>query len=244
MPPSAKVNPDPRHDILLDEGHFHGTTDRDLAAAFRDVEEQFTHLCVFFHGGLVDADSGLSSAHRLEGDYAGAGAYPLFFIWRSGLLDTIRALLRKHSKTPAFAAAADHGVRLVADKIRKALDQERSLKARARRKPRARTLTALADFAEPFDRAWGARTARVQLGGSSSELEAFARFLVNSEKRRGKRPPPTFLPERLEGARNPLSRILHRFNTGHDHGLYTTVIEELFIALGVNELAADIWQEM
>jgi hypothetical protein len=240
----AKPSPDPRHDILLQEGMFHGTTAEDLTAAFQDLEQHSSHLCVFFHGGLVDENSGLTSAHHLADGYTGTGTYPFFFIWRSGLLDTIRALLRKHSRNPAFLLAADYTVRLLADKIASALDQDVLLKVRARRKPRARTLEALAAFAEPFDKAWAARTARVQLGCSSSELDFFVRFLTHADKRRGKRPPPTFVPEKLQGARNPLSRILHRFNSGHDHGLYTTVVEELFIAIGVNDLAGKIWSEM
>jgi hypothetical protein len=227
---------------VLEEGRFHGTTDTDLAAAFQNLEP-FNHVCVFFHGGLVDEDSGLDAAHRLARNYTQAGAYPFFFIWRSGLLDTLKALLRKHAKTPAFNLAAYHTITLVADKISAALDQDKSLKSLARRKPKSRTLEALAAFAEPYDQAWRARATAPQLGGSSSELDQFARFLVNADKRRA-RPPPTFLPGKLQGARNPLSRILHRFNTGHDHGLYTTVVEELFIALPVKEVAVCIWKGM
>jgi hypothetical protein len=48
----------------------------------------------------------------------------------------------------------------------------------------------------------------------------------------------------LRGAQNPLARIVHRFNTGHDHGLYTTVIEELLIAAQLDKAAAAIWDEM
>jgi hypothetical protein len=244
MPATAKTSPDPLHDILLEEGMFHGTTDNDLAAAFQNLEQQQSnHLCVFFHGGLVDEGSGLGSAHRLARGYGQAGAYPFFFIWHSGLLDTLKALLRKYAKSPAFIAGADHAITLVAAKIIAALDQDKSLKSLARRKPKARTLEALAAFSAPYDQAWTMRTSAVQLGCSSSELDQFARFLVNAEKRRGRRP-PAFLPENLQGARNPLSRILHRFNTGHDHGLYTTVIEELFIALEVNKVAGGIWNEM
>jgi hypothetical protein len=244
MPATAKTSPDPLHDILLEEGIFHGTTDKDLAAAFQNLGQNFNHLCVFFHGGLVDESSGLDSAHRLAGNYGQAGAYPLFFIWRSGLLDALKALLRKHADSPAFNAGAYHAVTLVAAKINAALDQEKTLKSHARRKPKAGTLKALEAFAEPYDQAWATRTSAVQLGCSSSELDQFARFLIDADKIRGKRPPPTFLPGNLRGEANPLSRILHRFNTGHDHGLYTTVIEELFIALRVNELAGLIWNEM
>jgi hypothetical protein len=75
-------------------------------------------------------------------------------------------------------------------------------------------------------------------------LDQFALFLMNAEKalpvkrRRLKR-------QNLSGPQNPLGRIVYRFNTGHDHGLYTTVIEELLIALRLDEkVGRPIWRKM
>ena len=49
----------------------------------------------------------------------------------------------------------------------------------------------------------------------------------------------------LRGIDNPLSRIISRLNSGHDHGLYTTIVEEILICLGVKRLIGKpIWDRM
>jgi len=73
-------------------------------------------------------------------------------------------------------------------------------------------------------------------------LEQFAKFLLNAEKARPARR-RVFKPTRLSGRDNPLARIIHRFNTHHDHG-FTTIIEELFIALGLDVLGSRTWLTM
>ena len=48
-------------------------------------------IAIHFHGGLVSYRSGMDIASRLEDVYwnNGAGSYPLFFVWESGLLETL-----------------------------------------------------------------------------------------------------------------------------------------------------------
>jgi hypothetical protein len=46
-------------------------------------------LAIHFHGGLVSAAAGRKIAERLTPIYVTAGAYPLFFVWESGLLENI-----------------------------------------------------------------------------------------------------------------------------------------------------------
>jgi hypothetical protein len=47
-------------------------------------------LAIHFHGGLVSAASGYEIANRLTPLYRAAGAYPIFFVWESGLLETLK----------------------------------------------------------------------------------------------------------------------------------------------------------
>jgi hypothetical protein len=47
------------------------------------------HVVIHFHGGLVPLESGLKIVERLLPRYQGAGADPLFFVWESGLLETL-----------------------------------------------------------------------------------------------------------------------------------------------------------
>jgi hypothetical protein len=233
---------DKLHYTDLEYGKFSRTTAQDLTNAFInfDKSNQREHLCGFFHGGLTSRDEALKTAGCLIDGYTKAGAYPFFFIWNSDLFHVLQENIQSYAKHPFFVTVVNHTVRIVARKISAALDKQGSLKIQQRAAPQ--TLEELASFAKRYDRAW-AKRAGTQLGCSSSELDQFAKFLLNAEKalpvkfRRFKR-------EKLQGDQNPIARIIHRFNTGHDHGLYTTVIEELLIALRLDELGSKVWREM
>lgn len=47
-------------------------------------------LAIHFHGGLVNRRSAAEIAARLAPAYGEAGAYPLFYMWESGLIETLR----------------------------------------------------------------------------------------------------------------------------------------------------------
>ena len=241
----APAPPDKLHRIDLHKGKFDGTTLQDLRDAFAEIErENHPDLCVFFHGGLVTPKAGMESAGKLMPGYQAAESYPFFFIWHSGLLDAIEGILHPHAESRAFLLAANRAVSLTASKIAAALDQDRTLRVAIGRSDskKVRSFKELAEFAEKFDRAW-ANAPPVQLGSSLSELDQFTQYLLSLERR-----VPTrrreFRAKSLVGSLNPFGRIIHRFNTGHDHGLYTTVIEELLIAAGVRKFASRIWREM
>lgn len=82
-------------------GAFDGTTPaqmRDALLAYGKVCRSQA-LALFFHGGLVDRPSGLAAAAQLLGPFAApatkpddtaGNAYPYFFVWDSGLWDTLR----------------------------------------------------------------------------------------------------------------------------------------------------------
>jgi hypothetical protein len=251
MPSTASATPiDTLHDIDLVRGHFSRPTGaQELTSAFQNFDQgPLNHLCVFFHGGLVSRSEGLDTASRLIGEYTNAGAYPFFFIWNSSLLDALKTRMQRYSDNPVFVTVANHAFQTVARKMKAALDKQKSLDIRLRlpaRPPRSgpRTLEQLATIGRVYDQAW-AKRAGAQLGCSQRELDQFAGFLLNAEKalpvkRR------MFKPTRLAGRKNPLARILYRLNTCHDHGLYTTIVEELFIAAGLAALVRrKIWFPM
>ena len=71
LPPTKRTKrwrmdyPDPGADHCVDvvDGILTGTTPADLAAAFQKFANGSSrHLCVFFHGGLVDPESALETA--------------------------------------------------------------------------------------------------------------------------------------------------------------------------------------
>jgi hypothetical protein len=53
-----------------------------------------------------------------------------------------------------------------------------------------------------------------------------------------------FKTKQCAALRLGLGNGFQRFNSGHGHGRYTTVIEELQIAIGVQNLAVRIWKHM
>jgi hypothetical protein len=234
------------HHIDLVDGQFHpgGTTADDLNRAFYNFQtskKRYNHLCVFFHGGLVSRSEGLDTASLLIGDYTNARRYPFFFIWNSGLLDALNSGLLDALKNamqpydnPLFAIIVNYTFRIVARKIKAALDNKR-----LRLPARGRSLKQLATLARAYDQAWGKRAGE-QLGCSQRELDQFARFIANAAVRHR-----MFKRSNLFGPTNPIARILYRLNTGHDHGVYTTIIEELFIAAGLAAIVRNqIWLQM
>jgi hypothetical protein len=78
----------------------HAPADLDaIVTAIRD--SQAKRLIIHFHGGLVSKASGMEIAERLLPHYS-VGGYPLFFVWESGALETVRNNLADISKEPIF----------------------------------------------------------------------------------------------------------------------------------------------
>lgn len=59
-------------------------------------------LAIHFHGGLVKKSSAREIATRLAPAYSAAGAYPLFYVWESGLIETLRNNLGEIGKDAVF----------------------------------------------------------------------------------------------------------------------------------------------
>ena len=176
------------HYMDLEKGKFCRTTAQNLVDAFTHFNQssQLGHLCVFFHRRLTSRAEGLKTANRLIGGYTNSGAYPFFFIWNSSLFDALQKRMQSDSKDLVFVTAANYAFQTVANKMKNALDKEKSLKSQPRlstRRSRAapRTLEQLSLYAKPYDRAWANRAGE-QLGCSSSDLNRFAQFLVSTEK--------------------------------------------------------------
>jgi hypothetical protein len=235
--------PDPDHEMDLEGGQFSRTNAVELRAAFaKFAESKSNHVCVFCHGGLVSRDSGLETAQELLKGYTDAGTYPFFFIWNSGLFDILKELLDPHQHDPGFVKAANKAVTEVSQKIAAVLNLDH-LKAAAKVRSRAAPLDlkSLAEYAQEFDTAWGKHPG-AQLSVSPQELKTFGDLLLAVQP--ATRQQVLFRTKRVLGPGNPLGRIYQRINSGHDHGLYTTVIEELAIALGIDEAAGCIWRKM
>ncbi|PKO39632.1 MAG: DUF1749 domain-containing protein [Betaproteobacteria bacterium HGW-Betaproteobacteria-6] len=63
---------------------------------------QANGLVIHFHGGLVCEKDGRGIADFLAPKYWDAGAYPLFFVWESGFIESLKNNLQDISQDPAF----------------------------------------------------------------------------------------------------------------------------------------------
>jgi hypothetical protein len=82
----------PLNMINLRDGQFDSTSRQELDALFAAFAADGTNrLAIHFHGGLTSEKEGTEIADRLLPLYRQTNvAYPAFFVWESGLLDTLR----------------------------------------------------------------------------------------------------------------------------------------------------------
>lgn len=67
-----------------------GETNRLDVEALVDAAKATDHIVIHLHGGLVKHKSGLDMAARLTGYYENHALYPVFFVWETGLLETVK----------------------------------------------------------------------------------------------------------------------------------------------------------
>lgn len=70
-------------------GDLSGDTTEETIKAIVDRVAGGSHVVLHFHGGLVSRENGLKVAANLLPVYDAAGADPVFFVWQSGLLETL-----------------------------------------------------------------------------------------------------------------------------------------------------------
>lgn len=86
---------------------------RKIAAVAVKSERMVLH----FHGGLVDRESGRRGARDLRPIYQDAGAYPIFFVWHSGLLENVKNNLWEIMREDLFDALLHRLLKWAVDKV-------------------------------------------------------------------------------------------------------------------------------
>ncbi|HYU85302.1 MAG TPA: hypothetical protein VEK80_10900 [Kribbellaceae bacterium] len=84
-----------RHVIHTRGDGLLATTTADQVRAIAQQAAAEDRVVIHFHGGLVSSDHGFDTARRLTAQYERAGAYPVFFVWSSGLVDVVTGNLRE-----------------------------------------------------------------------------------------------------------------------------------------------------
>ncbi len=93
------------HLIHLENGILHADSPRHKIdeIVIRALAQQETGpLVVHFHGGLISYAKGRGMAAHLLPVYQEAGGFPVFFVWESGLIETIQNNLREIAKEEIF----------------------------------------------------------------------------------------------------------------------------------------------
>lgn len=93
------------HVIHSRGGHIGGDADTSVADVDQLVQAFLAdgrrRMAIHFHGGLVNKAAGLATAERLNRIYA-PYAFPVFYVWESGVWETIRNNLRELASEPVF----------------------------------------------------------------------------------------------------------------------------------------------
>jgi hypothetical protein len=74
-------------------------------------------IVIHFHGGLVNEAAGKAGAERLSSIYTDADAHSMFFVWRAGLLETIRYNVPEIAKEAVFKKLLERVLSIVSRKV-------------------------------------------------------------------------------------------------------------------------------
>lgn len=90
------------HIIHVENGKLAADTPATFVRAMAKQAAASQAVVFHFHGGLVDQASGRDTAARLFPVYEDAGAFPVFFVWESGLLETLKNNLGEIAQEQIF----------------------------------------------------------------------------------------------------------------------------------------------
>ena len=71
------------------DGRLDETGEDDIRSML-DKAVEYDHIVIHIHGGLVKQTGALKKATRLIPEYQAADTYPVFFIWESGLFESLK----------------------------------------------------------------------------------------------------------------------------------------------------------
>ncbi len=107
------------HMIHMENGTLHADSPRskiDMMISNALAQQANGPIVLHFHGGLVSFNTGIKGATRLLPIYQQAGGFPIFFVWESGLLETIKNNLGEVFKEMIF--------RIIWKRIRKTIERK------------------------------------------------------------------------------------------------------------------------
>ena len=269
------------------DGILEDTNEDDLRALIADLSHA-PKLVIHLHGGLVSKASALATAERLLPFYQEAGARPVFMVWESGLLETVRNNLREIDREEIFKIIVKYVMKYAVGKLtdlsggkasgRLALpnDTEVAIEFKKRqidqvpfahiepsptlqdlndaeRKEFEAELGADAEFQQELqavvngatpanERQETSKGITVTHRKSSKTLmspEVVDEMVAESKGREGKGLLSTATA--IAKAGQILWRVVSRHREKRDHGLYTTVVEEVLREFYLANIGTAVW---
>jgi hypothetical protein len=230
-------------------------------------------LVIHFHGGLVSEKSGEEIAGRLLPVYQNAGGYPFFILWQSGLIETIRNNWREMIGEDVFSILVEKVMQFVLGKLdqtpgEKGLEVELPSSLEVRDEIEAKQAAGDVPYAErdveagnlDEDLTPAERAQFEELLGSDAAFVSAAAEL-------GREDAPELSPALEAGlaeaqAAAPgekglvsattlatigvhiLARVVKRLARRSDHGIYTTVVEEVARELKGDLIGGLLWKHI
>lgn len=265
-----------KNKMVLSSGRFSVTSREQLTDAFDALvaSPNKNTLVIHFHGGLVSQKSADDIARRLFPVYEGAGGFPFFVIWQTGLVETIKNNWKEMIGEGVFSILVEKVTQFVLGKLDQApgekggeVELPSSLEVRA--EITQKQAVGEAPYAERDDEAADLEgeltpTEQAQFERLLAKDAAFLSAAVELSRPGAPELNPTLEAE-LEQARTAatpgdkglistttlvaagvriLARTLKRLANGHDHGIYTTVIEEVAREIKGDLIGGLLWKHM
>lgn len=98
------------------DGELDGTKTADIDRIVENLSKE-SKIVIHLHGGLVSETKAMAKARELTPEYSGAGAYPVFFIYRTDLLSIVRNNLHEISKEKIFKKLSKKLLKYAAGKL-------------------------------------------------------------------------------------------------------------------------------
>lgn len=106
-----------KHCIVLSNGQYAGTQQSEVDALFETFKQgPSKRLSIHFHGGLVSQATGMNVAKSLWTTYS-ADTCPIFFVWKSGIWETLPKIIDDVAKDIIFDRLIRHVMRFAEGKL-------------------------------------------------------------------------------------------------------------------------------
>jgi len=251
------------------------TKPADVDAIFADLEQSGQKkILLYFHGGLVNEQSGMDTAVTVTPLLTAAGVHPVSFIWETGFFETITQNLGSIGSTDFFKKILEKVIKVAGDKLGVQIPTDvgsRGVATMTYTEIQAE-LTKPAPFAD-YGEQEGARSINVISGNDrrlSDEIEVQVTKELMADPYFQQNPLANLSDEELTlikkdqlvnepapGARGILSiaglikaavtiifKVVKRFIAKRDHNFYPTVVEEILREVYIADFGAWLWGDM